>query len=152
MYTDLMKSVVIHTDGACIGNPGPGGWAALLRYDNAEREISGGCRKTTNNRMELQAVISALQALKEPCNVTVFTDSRYVKDGIESWITRWKGNGWRTAGRAPVRNVELWQALDAARTGHKVTWRWVKGHAGNEDNERVDRLARAEAEREAVKS
>ena len=152
MYTDPMKSVTIHTDGACIGNPGPGGWAALLRYDDAEKEISGGSRRTTNNRMELQAVISALQALKEPCDVTVFTDSRYVKDGIESWITRWKGNGWRTANRAPVRNAELWQALDTARTEHKVTWRWVKGHAGNEGNERVDRLARAEAEREADKS
>ena len=142
----ILPHVVIHTDGACIGNPGPGGWAALLRHDNAEREISGGCRRTTNNRMELQAAVSALRALKVPCRVTLFTDSRYVKDGIESWIVRWKANGWVTRRGRGVANADLWRDLDDACTGHTVTWRWVKGHAGNRDNERADRLAAAAAD------
>ncbi|EXL10162.1 ribonuclease HI [Aquamicrobium defluvii] len=137
-----MKRVEIFTDGACSGNPGPGGWGAILRFNGTTRELSGGEVQTTNNRMELMAAISALNALKEPCQVDLHTDSSYVKDGISSWIDNWKRRGWKTADRKPVKNVELWQALDEARNRHKVTWHWVKGHAGHPENERADELAR----------
>lgn len=138
-----MKNVEIFTDGACSGNPGPGGWGAILRFNGATRELSGGEELTTNNRMELSAAISALNALKEPCTVDLHTDSSYVKDGISGWIEGWKRRGWKTADNKPVKNVELWQALDEARKRHKVTWHWVKGHAGHPENERADELARA---------
>ena len=133
--------VAIHTDGACSGNPGPGGWGAVLVYDRACREISGGAADTTNNRMELTAAIEALNALRRPCAVDLYTDSRYVRDGIMQWIRTWKRNGWRTAGRKPVKNADLWQALDEALTRHNVAWHWVKGHAGDEMNERAHALA-----------
>lgn len=136
------KQVEIFTDGACSGNPGPGGWGALLRYNGKVKELSGGEALTTNNRMELLAAINALNALTEPCIVDLHTDSNYVKDGIGGWIEGWRRNGWRTASRQPVKNVELWQALDEARRRHKVRWHWVKGHAGHDDNERADELAR----------
>lgn len=138
-------AVEVFTDGACLGNPGPGGWAALLRWRGAEREISGGERDTTNNRMELTAAIRALEALSRPVAVRLHTDSRYLRDGVEKWLARWKSNGWRTASRAPVRNRDLWLALDGARARHEVEWVWVRGHAGHPDNERADRLARAAA-------
>lgn len=137
-----MKSVEIFTDGACSGNPGPGGWGAILRYKGTTRELSGGEPETTNNRMELMAAIQALGALKEPCKVDFYTDSNYVKDGIGGWIEGWKRNGWKTAAKAPVKNAELWRALDEARRRHEVTWHWVKGHAGHPENERADELAR----------
>ena len=136
------KRVVIYTDGACSGNPGPGGWGAILTMGEHRKEISGGERETTNNRMELMAAISALEALKQRCAVTLFTDSNYVKDGISSWIHGWKKNGWRTADKKPVKNAELWQRLETARARHDVTWQWVKGHAGHPENERADELAR----------
>ncbi len=136
--------VEIFTDGACSGNPGPGGWGAILRTGNRERELSGGDSATTNNRMELMAAIRGLEALKRPCNVRVWTDSIYVKDGVTKWIHGWKRNGWRTADKKPVKNVELWQRLDAARAPHQVEWRWVKGHSGHPENERADQLARNE--------
>ncbi|KAA2285654.1 ribonuclease HI [Arenimonas fontis] len=142
-----MKQVEIHTDGACLGNPGPGGWAALLRHGRRERELAGGEPDTTNNRMELMAAIMALEALKEPCQVALHTDSRYVQQGIVEWLPNWIRRGWKTAGGDPVRNQDLWQRLDAAARRHQVRWHWVKGHAGHPDNERVDRLARAEAEK-----
>ena len=138
-----MKHVDIFTDGACSGNPGPGGWGAILRYNGKERELNGGEADTTNNRMELLAAISALNALKEPCTVDLFTDSAYVRDGIAKWMFGWKKNGWKTADKKPVKNAELWQALDDARKPHKVEWHWVKGHAGHPENERADELARA---------
>ncbi|WP_186396971.1 ribonuclease HI [Stappia sp. TSB10GB4] len=134
--------VTIHTDGACSGNPGPGGWGAILRFGAHERELCGGEAQTTNNRMELTAAIEALNALKRPCKVELHTDSTYVRDGITKWLYNWKRNAWRTADKKPVKNAELWQALDAARTRHDVTWHWVKGHAGHDDNERADELAR----------
>ena len=134
--------VVIHTDGACSGNPGPGGWGALLRSGAHERELCGGEAQTTNNRMELTAAIEALNALKRSCKVELHTDSTYVRDGITKWMFNWKRNAWRTADKKPVKNAELWQALDAARGRHDVTWHWVKGHAGHDDNERADELAR----------
>lgn len=137
--------VDVFTDGACLGNPGPGGWAALLRYGTAEKEISGGEAETTNNRMELTAAVRALDSLTRPASVRLHTDSRYVRDGIESWLPRWKANGWRTAGRKPVRNRDLWQDLDRARERHAVEWVWVRAHAGHPENERVDRLARCAA-------
>ena len=133
--------VEIFTDGACLGNPGPGGWAALLRYKGREKEISGSEPETTNNRMELTAAIEALEALTRPCRVVLTTDSTYVKNGITSWIDQWKRRGWRTASRAPVKNVDLWQRLDAARARHRVEWRWVKGHTVHPGNERADALA-----------
>ncbi len=136
------KPVKIFTDGACTGNPGPGGWGAILRFGDVEKELSGGEAETTNNRMELTAAIAALEALKRPCQVELTTDSSYVKDGITSWIKRWRQNGWRTAGRKPVKNAELWQQLDAALQRHHVNWHWVKGHAGHPENERADELAR----------
>ncbi|MBE9608914.1 ribonuclease HI [Chitinilyticum piscinae] len=136
-----MTEVEIYTDGACKGNPGPGGWGALLRCNGQEKELFGGEPQTTNNRMELQAVISALNALTRPCRITLWTDSQYVKNGIQTWIHGWKRNGWKTADRKPVKNAELWQALDAAQARHEIDWRWVKGHAGHEFNERADQLA-----------
>ncbi len=143
--TAAKKRIEAHTDGACLGNPGPGGWAALLRYGAHERELHGGEAQTTNNRMELMAAIRALEALTEPCSVALHTDSRYVQQGISEWLAGWRRRGWKTAGGDPVKNQDLWQRLDAARTQHQVEWKWVKGHAGDPDNERVDMLARDEA-------
>lgn len=137
-----MKSVTIYTDGACSGNPGPGGWGALLKYNGHEREMFGGEDETTNNRMELMAAIMALETLKERCSVELYTDSKYVMDGIKSWINNWKKNGWRTSAKKPVKNVDLWQQLDTATDRHDITWHWVKGHTGNVGNERADELAR----------
>ena len=131
----------IYTDGACKGNPGPGGWGALLRSGAHEKELFGGERQTTNNRMELTAVIRALETLKRPSQVVIHTDSQYVQKGISEWIRGWKARGWLTADRKPVKNVDLWQALDALTTRHTITWRWVRGHAGHVDNERADALA-----------
>lgn len=142
-----MKSVEIFTDGACSGNPGPGGWGAILRYNGVEKEMSGGEAETTNNRMELSAAIEALNALKTPCKVDLYTDSVYVRDGIGKWIHGWKRNGWKTASKKPVKNDDLWKALDDARARHDVTWHWIKGHAGHPENERADALAR-----EAIKA
>ena len=136
------KAVTIYTDGACSGNPGPGGWGAILSMGEHRKELSGGEANTTNNRMELMAAISALEALKAPCKVTLYTDSKYVQDGISKWIHGWKRNGWKTADKKPVKNAELWQRLEAARTRHEVDWKWVKGHAGHPENERADELAR----------
>lgn len=143
-----MAEFIAYTDGACSGNPGPGGWGALLvaRKDGAvvrERELKGGEAHTTNNRMELMAAIEALNALGKPTAITVVTDSNYVKGGVTQWIHGWKRNGWKTADRKPVKNEDLWRALDAAQARHSVTWKWVKGHAGHEENERADSLARA---------
>jgi ribonuclease HI len=140
-----LKKVTIYTDGACEGNPGPGGWAAVMIYGQHQKELSGPSPATTNNRMELQACISALQALKSPCLVEIYTDSQYVKNGITEWITGWKAKGWRTAGKKPVKNVDLWKLLDEAVSTHQVNWHWVKGHAGNTYNERCDQLAVAAA-------
>ncbi len=137
-----MEEVDIYTDGACSGNPGPGGWGAILRCGAHEREIWGGEAATTNNRMELLAVIQALNALKRPVTVRVHTDSQYVQKGISEWIHGWKARGWKTAARAPVKNADLWQALDEAAGRHRVQWLWVRGHAGHADNERADALAR----------
>ena len=136
-----MKTVEIFTDGACRGNPGPGGWGALLRCGDVERELFGGEPDTTNNRMELQAAIAALQALSRPCRVELTTDSVYVKNGITTWLSGWKQKGWKTAARKPVKNVDLWQALYAENQRHEVQWHWVKGHSGHPENERADQLA-----------
>ncbi len=136
-----MKKVEVFTDGACKGNPGPGGWGAILRMGHHERELSGSEAQTTNNRMELSAVIRALQALKEPCHVHLHTDSRYVIDGITKWIYGWQKNGWKTAAKKPVLNAELWQELLAATKRHRIEWIWVKGHDGHPENERADKLA-----------
>ncbi|MEO7680591.1 MAG: ribonuclease HI [Sphingomonas sp.] len=148
--TELTK-VEIATDGACKGNPGPGGWGVLIRSGAREREMSGGEALTTNNRMELTAAIEGLNALKRPCIVALSTDSRYVMDGLTKWIHGWQRNGWRTADKKPVKNAELWQALLAAAKPHRIEWKWVKGHAGHPDNERADRLASdaADAARQA---
>ena len=132
----------IFTDGACSGNPGPGGWGAILRFGDIEKELKGGENPTTNNRMELMAAISALEALKKPTAVDLTTDSQYVRQGITSWIHNWKKNGWRTASKEPVKNVDLWQRLDEALKQHEVRWHWIKGHAGHAENERADQLAR----------
>jgi ribonuclease HI len=140
----VQKKVTIHTDGACDGNPGPGGWAALLRFGSQMRELAGGEPATTNNRMELQAAISALTALKEPCEVAVFTDSEYLRQGITQWLHVWKANNWRTADRKPVKNDDLWRQLDEVASRHSIAWQWLKGHAGNPGNERCDQLAGAE--------
>lgn len=140
------QKVLIFTDGACLGNPGPGGWGALLQYGNTEKELSGAEKDTTNNRMELMGAISGLEALKRHCEVELYTDSKYVKDGIEKWIHDWKKRGWKTADKKPVKNVELWQRLEEATHKHTVTWHWVKGHNGHPENERVDALACAAAE------
>jgi len=138
--TELTR-VEIATDGACKGNPGPGGWGAVIRSGTREKELSGGEPLTTNNRMELTAVIEALNALKRPCAVALSTDSRYVMDGLTKWIHGWRKNGWKTASKQPVKNADLWQALIEATARHRITWEWVKGHAGHPDNERADRLA-----------
>ena len=135
-------SVDIYTDGACSGNPGPGGWGAVLRYGDTERELSGGEADTTNNRMELMAAIRALEALTRPVTARIHTDSTYVKDGITKWIDRWKARGWRTAAKKPVKNVDLWQRLEQAAASHDVSWHWVRGHTGHPENERADELAR----------
>ncbi|MDX2080785.1 MAG: ribonuclease HI [Terrimicrobiaceae bacterium] len=139
-----MKKVVIHTDGGCHGNPGPGGWAAVLEYGVHRREISGGVAATTNNRMELQAAIEALRSLKEPCEVEFYTDSQYVKNGVTSWIAMWKRSNWTTKARQPVKNADLWRDLDAQASRHRIRWLWLKGHAGNPANERCDELANLE--------
>jgi len=139
-------SVEIYTDGSCLGNPGPGGWGAILVYGDAEKEISGGEDNTTNNRMELLAAIMALEALKRPVAVTLTSDSSYLKDGITKWIHGWKKNGWKTAAKKPVANQDLWQRLDQAIAPHQINWQWVKGHAGHPMNERCDDLARMAAE------
>jgi ribonuclease HI len=136
-----MDQIQIYTDGACKGNPGPGGWGALLVAGTNKKELYGGEANTTNNRMELMAVIEALSALKRPCEVIIHTDSQYVLKGITEWMAGWKAKGWKTASRAPVKNVDLWQALDAATAQHKIEWRWVKGHSGHAGNERADQLA-----------
>jgi ribonuclease HI len=138
-----MNSIHIYTDGACKGNPGPGGWGVLLKLGDTEKELFGGERETTNNRMEMMAVIQGFLALKKPCNVTVFLDSQYVLKGINEWLPGWKAKGWRTAAKQPVKNVDLWQQLDllVAGAGHTIDWRWVKGHAGDPGNERADALA-----------
>ncbi|MBL6600230.1 MAG: ribonuclease HI [Alphaproteobacteria bacterium] len=138
----MTAQVEIFTDGACRGNPGPGGWGAILRFGAVEKELSGGEAETTNNRMELMAAISALEALKRPVSVDIHTDSTYVRDGITKWIHGWKKRDWRTADKKPVKNVDLWQRLDAAVGQHQVDWHWVKGHAGHPENERADELAR----------
>ena len=143
----VMKSVVIHTDGGCHGNPGPGGWAAVLTYGAKTKEISGGVPATTNNRMELQAAIEALSALKEPCDVEFYTDSEYVRKGVTEWIWGWKKNGWVTKAKDPVKNADLWRTLDEQSRRHKITWRWLKGHAGHAGNERCDELATAAIEK-----
>ena len=135
--------VTIHTDGACSGNPGPGGWGAVMRYGDAEKELSGGAPETTNNRMELMAAIRALEALTRPMAVDLYTDSTYVRGGITEWLANWKQRNWRTASKKPVKNVDLWQRLDIAASRHQVVWHWIKGHAGDPGNERADRLARA---------
>jgi ribonuclease HI len=137
------QTVEIFTDGACRGNPGPGGWAAILRYGGTEKEIAGGEALTTNNRMEMSAAAAGLEALKRPCRVRLYTDSRYVLDGITQWLRGWKARNWRTADKKPVKNVDLWQRLDAAAAPHQVEWIWVRGHAGHPENERADALARA---------
>jgi ribonuclease HI len=136
-----MKTVEVFTDGGCRGNPGPGGWGAVLRFGGHERELHGSEANTTNNRMELLAAISALEAMTEPCSVVLTTDSTYVKDGITRWIRNWKANGWKTAAKKPVKNKDLWERLDAECLRHQVDWRWVKGHAGHPENERADGLA-----------
>ncbi|HJZ31694.1 MAG TPA: ribonuclease HI [Hyphomicrobiaceae bacterium] len=142
MSNDRKPMVVIHTDGACSGNPGPGGWGAVLVSGSHRKEICGGEALTTNNRMELMAAISALEALKRPSRVALYTDSEYVKNGISSWIAGWKLRGWKTADRKPVKNLELWQRLDRAQAVHQVSWHWLRGHAGHVENEEADRLAR----------
>ncbi len=136
------QRVTIHTDGACSGNPGPGGWGAILSFGETQKELMGGEEHTTNNRMELMAAIAALEALKRPCTVDLHTDSQYLRNGIMSWINNWKRNGWRTADKSPVKNVDLWKRLDEALGPHKIHWHWVKGHAGHAQNERADELAR----------
>lgn len=136
-----MKQVQIYTDGACSGNPGPGGWGVVLRFEGKERELCGGTENTTNNRMELMAAIEGLRALKEPCEVLLMTDSTYVKDGITRWLANWKKNGWKTAAKKAVKNQDLWEQLDQQTSRHDVQWQWVKGHSGHTENERADALA-----------
>jgi ribonuclease HI len=136
-----MSAVEIFTDGACKGNPGPGGWGALLRYQGKEKTLHGGEAHTTNNRMELLAAIQALESLNRPCQVVLTTDSQYLRKGITEWMTNWKARGWRTADKKPVKNEDLWRRLDAAVAGHQIDWRWVKGHSGHPENERADQLA-----------
>ncbi|ANB18146.1 ribonuclease HI [Dokdonella koreensis] len=140
-----MSEVEVFTDGACLGNPGPGGWGALLRRGATERELSGGEAATTNNRMELMAAIRGLEALTRPCRVTLYTDSQYVQRGIEEWLPRWQARGWKTSDGKPVKNRDLWERLAAACQPHRLRWQWVRGHAGHVENERVDQLARAAA-------
>ena len=143
----MSDAVELFTDGACLGNPGPGGWAALLRWGGVEKMLAGGEAVTTNNRMELMAAIAGLEALKRPCSVQLTTDSRYVQQGIEQWVAKWCANGWRTAEKQPVKNQEHWQRLAAACAKHRIRWAWVRGHSGHPENERVDRAAREQAER-----
>ena len=138
---EVTKRVRLYTDGSCHGNPGPGGWAAILEYGTQRRELAGNDPETTNNRMEMMAVLEGLRALTEPCTVEVWSDSRYVVDGMTSWLAGWKARSWKTASRQPVKNEDLWRALDAESGRHRVSWNWVKGHAGHEQNERCDRLA-----------
>jgi ribonuclease HI len=145
-----MTEVVIYTDGACSGNPGPGGWGAVLRWNGTVKELHGGDPATTNNRMELMAAIQALEALSRPTTVQLFIDSKYVLDGITKWIKGWQRNGWRTASKQPVKNEDLWRRLVEAMDGHDISWTWVKGHAGDEGNERADELARMGAEESAL--
>lgn len=140
---EMSDIVEIHTDGACSGNPGPGGWGAVLNWRGKERELSGGERLTTNNRMELLAAIEALETLRRPMQVRLWTDSQYLRQGITTWLDGWRARGWRTAGKQPVKNQDLWERLDAAQARHQVEWRWLKGHAGHAENERADKLARA---------
>jgi ribonuclease HI len=140
-----MKHISIHTDGSCLGNPGPGGWAALLRYQQKERELAGGEAQTTNNRMELMAAIVALETLTEPCRIDLYIDSQYVRQGITEWMPNWVRRNWKTAGGDPVKNRDLWERLHAAVGRHTIEWHWVKGHSGDADNERVDVLARDQA-------
>lgn len=139
----MPDKVVMYTDGACRGNPGPGGWGVEMRYGDSNRRLNGYAAQTTNNRMELTAAIEGLRALKRPCDVELYTDSKYVMQGIGEWIENWKRNGWKTAARKPVKNADLWQQLDAATAPHKVRWKWVKGHSGVAGNERADQLANA---------
>lgn len=141
-----MKNVAVYTDGSCLGNPGPGGYGAVLIFNQHRKELSKGYQLTTNNRMELLAAVVSLESLQEPCNVTLTTDSQYVKNGINQWIHNWKRNGWRTANKKPVKNADLWQLLDSAVSRHTVQWKWVKGHSGHPENERCDTLARSAAE------
>ena len=136
-----MKNVEIYADGACRGNPGPGGWGVVLRHEDSEKTLRGGERQTTNNRMELRAVIQGLGALREPCQVTIISDSTYVLNGVTKWMKNWKQKGWRTSSNKPVRNVDLWQELDTAIGEHQINWQWVRGHSGHRDNERADQLA-----------
>ena len=143
----MTDAVELFTDGACLGNPGPGGWAALLRWGGVEKMLAGGEAVTTNNRMELMAAIAGLEALKRPCSVQLTTDSRYVQQGIEQWLAKWRANGWRTADKQPVKNQELWERLAEACARHRIRWAWVRGHSGHPENERVDRAAREQAER-----
>lgn len=146
-----MPNLEIYTDGACSGNPGAGGWGAILRFGEIEKELSGGSDDTTNNRMELTAVIEALKALKKECELTIYTDSRYVMDGVLEWLPNWKRNNWRTTNKkSPVKNIDLWQELDALLPKYKIKWVWVKGHNGHPENERVDGLARSEAQKRVV--
>jgi len=142
-----VKNVVIHSDGGCSGNPGPGGWAAVVTYGKHTRELKGGEWATTNNRMELQAAIEGLAVLKEPCEVEFFTDSKYVRNGVTRWLAGWRRNGWRTQTKKPVKNEDLWRALDALNQTHQVEWKWLKGHAGHAGNERCDQLAQEEIAR-----
>lgn len=146
-----MPAIEIYTDGACSGNPGAGGWGVILRYGEIEKELSGGEFQTTNNRMELQAVIEALKALKKECEITLYTDSKYVMDGVNEWMPNWKRNGWKTTNKkSPVKNIELWQELDVLLAKHKIKWVWVKGHNGHPENERVDKLAREQAKQHII--
>lgn len=145
---DTLAIVEIWTDGACSGNPGPGGWGAVLRFGTSEKELSGAESPTTNNRMELWGAIAALEALTRPCTIRLHTDSSYVKNGITQWLKRWKANGWKTADRSPVKNEDLWRRLEAAAARHRIEWKWVKGHAGDPMNERADALARAAIRRD----
>ena len=148
MTAATQESVLIHTDGACLGNPGPGGWAAVLLFRGRERELAGGEPDTTNNRMELMAAIMALEALSRPCSAVLRTDSQYVRNGILTWLPNWIRRGWKTAGGDPVKNRDLWERLEQAARRHTIEWQWVRGHSGDPGNERVDALARAEAERQ----
>jgi ribonuclease HI len=149
--TPVRKRITIHTDGSCLGNPGPGGWACLLTRGNRQLPLAGGVAETTNNRMELLAAIKALEALKLPGRlVTLITDSKYVMDGVTQWLPKWKANGWRTSAKKPVKNQDLWERLDGLTAAHDITWKWVKGHSGDWGNEIVDRAAREAAERAAV--
>ena len=152
MSKQAIDRVEIYTDGACSGNPGPGGWGALLLFNGTEKELSGGEFETTNNRMEMMAAIEALNALKRPCKVLLTTDSSYLKDGITTWIHNWRRNGWKTASKKPVKNVDLWRTLEDALGRHDVEWVWVRGHAGHPENEQCDRLAVAAAEMQKRKA